>query len=391
MAMEISVSQARRLLLDGACLLHDPGRAPTAVNLVRKLGFLQLDSINTVERAHELILHTRLDKYRVGGVFKHLRSRELFEHWTHDASLLPVEHYPHWHRRFEEFKSRGWHLRRLGKDADATIAAVLGRIEKDGPLLSRDFEHARGPEKASNGGWWNWKPAKAALEYLWRTGQLSVADRINFQKLYDLPTRTYSEVITVPPVAEPAHLDWACRQALTRLGVATPKELAEFFGSISAKEAAGWVDRGLRSGELVAAEITLDDGGRTGVAFADVKKRLARLPDPPKGARLLAPFDPLIRDRARTLRLFGFHYRFEAFTQAAKRVHGYYVLPVLVGDRFIARLDTKFDRQRSTLMARVAAWESGVSSKPALRDNIAQSVDRLKSFLQADHVQLTTK
>lgn len=392
--LPVTPAQARRLLLAGAALLHDPAASPTPLKLVRHLGFLQLDSINSVERAHELILHTRSDAYRPGDVFRLLRSRKLFEHWTHDASLVPAEFFPHWHGRFEEFKSRGWHLRRLGKDADATIAAVLSRIDRDGPLLSRHFDPPRSsagkPKPGGGGGWWNWKPAKAALEYLWRTGQLAVADRVNFQKLYDLPSRTHPHLLPRPTPTPAEHLDFACRHALTRLGIATPKELAEFFASISANQARTWTHAGLLSGELIP--VTVD--GHASIAFHDLPRRIAALPDPNDlpalhTLRLLAPFDPLIRDRARILRLFNFHYRFEAFTPAHKRLHGYYVLPVLRGDQLVGRVSPKFGRKQGTLVAALTEWEPGVRPTDALKSEVSSAVDRLANFIGAARVKLT--
>lgn len=378
----VSQSDARRLLMAGAGLLHDPSKSPPPLKLIRHLGFIQLDSINVVERAHELILHTRSDAYQVGQVFRDLRRRKLFEHWTHDASLIPVEHYSHWHHRFERFKTRGWHLSRLGPGADKLVPQILARIRSEGPLMSRDFENPSEGRKAS-GGWWNWKPAKAVLEYLWRTGQLVVCDRRNFQKVYDLPERVFA---SAPPSTLEEHVEWACSSALDRLGIATPAELSAFYATIDLAAARRWVHEGLKSGRLIPVELD----GRLAIATPDVPQRIKKLPDPPAGLRLLAPFDPLIRDRARAERLFNFHYRFEAFVPEAKRLHGYYVLPILRGDQLIGRVSPKFDRDKGLLQVKLLPWEPGIRNTKALRAELDGSLYRIATFIGASRVDLAS-
>lgn len=404
--MTITAAEARRLLMGGAGLLADPAGAMSALAIVRRLGFLQLDSINVVERAHELMLHARSDGYRLGEVFRSLRAGgrggggRLYEHWTHDASLLPVECFPQWRFRFERYRRKGWHLTRLGADADGTIAEVRERVRRDGPLRSRDFDPphpptrprgsstggALGGEGGERGGWWNWKPAKAALEYLWRTGELAVADREGFQKVYDLTERVIGAAHRDAPAPTwEEHVEWACGEALERLGVATPAEIAAFWAAVPIADARRWTDAGLRSGRLVPVEVE----GRTSVAFHDVRRRLARMTEPPERGgrvRLLAPFDPLVRDRARCERLFGFRYRFEAFTPAAKREHGYYVLPVLRGDRLIARVDPKHDRPAETLHLRLVGWEPGVRPDRAAKAEVRAAAERLAAFVGAARV-----
>ncbi len=387
--IELSLADARRLLMSGAGLLHSPATPPSLPDIIRQLAFLQLDSINYVERAHELTLHTRSNDYDRADIFKRLNSRSLFEHWTHDASLIPIEYFPHWHYRFHRYKTSGWHISRLGDDADKTIRQVLGRITKHGPLMSRDFEDAQSDKKKAGGGWWNWKPAKAALEYLWRTGRLAVSARTSaggdahgFEKVYDLATRVHPDALTAKKPTPAQHLEWACHTALARLGLATPKEIADFWRAVPVTDVRRWVDTGLRSGRLTPVQVD----GRLSVASHNIRDQLAALPDAPPEARLLSPFDPLIRDRDRALRLFNFHYRFEAFTPAAKRVHGYYVLPVLMGDKLITRLDARFDRATSTLHTRQADFEKGIRPTRVIKSSINAATERLAAFIGAKHV-----
>jgi uncharacterized protein len=341
----ITAIDARRLLMQGLGLLSKPPllppTAPTPptpptrpnpvspaatrrlVSLLDQLGFVQLDSINIVERAHHHILWTRWPAYHPSMLDALYEQALAFEHWTHDASLIPVRFFPHWRPRFERYREAGaWMRERLGPDAPRVIASILERIGAEGPLMSKDFAPA-GVRRAKAGGWWNWKPQKAALEYLWRTGKLAVARRVNFHKVYDLTGRVLPEVAGLPAPSPEAHIDWCCSTAIERLGIATPREISAFWNDPSLERTRAWCDAAAREGRIVPVTVDPPQGAKSRLyhafAAADWKERLARAPEPTPVPRLLSPFDPLLRDRQRALRLFNFEYRFEAFTPAAKR------------------------------------------------------------------------
>lgn len=388
-ADSIPASAARRLLLAGQGLLADPTRPATPARVlaeIRSLGYVQLDSINVVERAHHHILWSRLHEYRPATLDSLQRRGQVFEHWTHDASILPSDCFPHWRQRFGHIAWGSWLRGKMGKDHEALAAAVLERVRVEGPLMARDFEH---PGRRS-GPWWDWKPAKAALEYHWRTGTLAIPRRVNFQKVYDLTERVLPKVHGLPAPTRAEHVDWACAGALSRLGAATPKEIAGFWGTVPLAEAAAWCRAAVADGRAVAARLEpASDAApaRPGVALPDWARRAARAPEPPAGMRLLSPFDPVVRDRARALRVFGFDYRFEAFVPEAKRKHGYYVLPVLEGERLVARLDPKHDRETGTLHIRGLWWERGVRPTKARRAALEGAVGRYGSLLGASRVE----
>ena len=259
----VSAQDARRLLLHAQGLMDDPAAQRPATprgvaRLVERMGFVQVDTISTVERAHHLILAARTNGYRPAMLAQALeRERLLFEHWTHDASVIPLKWYPHWRPRFERARAKldGWHRRQLGEDADRLVAAVLERIRREGPLSSRDFEHD-GPWGGPRGdtSWWGWKPAKLALDYLWRIGQLHVAGRRNFQKVYDLPERVVPHCAALPTPTEAEHVAWACRTALERLGTATAREVAQFWAAISIKQSASWLGNAAAGGAALYRE-----------------------------------------------------------------------------------------------------------------------------------------
>lgn len=392
----ISVAGARTLFLHAQGMLDSIGRAATpgaTLREIRRLGFVQLDSINIVERAHHHILFTRLHEYKPAVLDKLQRSGKVFEHWTHDASYIPSEWFPHWRHRFSRFEWSSWLKSRVGPDPTGTVNAVLHRIRQEGPLRARDFEHAG----LRAGTWWDWKPSKAALEYLWRRGELAIPRRHRFEKFYDLTERVLPTVHGLPPPEAEVHLDWACRAALERLGVATTKEIAAFWNLHTRDDVAKWCAAAAGRGEIVPVRMEPAAGAPSSkqfsvsYAYPDWRKRLADAPAPPEVVRVLSPFDPVVRDRARALRLFNFDYRFEAFVPEAKRTYGYYVLPIMDGSRFVGRLDPKLSRQDGALHVRRVWWEPGVKPTKRLTARLEESLHIYAAFAGADTVVFETK
>ena len=363
---------ARRLLLGAQGLLDDPTGPVQGARLealVTRMGFIQVDSILAVERAHHLTLASRLDEYRPAQLTPLLEGkRVLFEHWTHDASLIPLAWYAHWKPRFRRDQPRieasPWWQNLLGEDCQRVCAHVLERITAQGPLASADFDH---PEK--RGPWWGWKPQKAALDYLWRTGRLAIHSRVNFHKRYDLPERVF-----------PRHF-----------ALAEPEPAAHFWDGVGVEEAKAWCAKALGEGRITPVQVEGANAPESRPAFvlADWKKRLQGLPEPPARLRLLSPFDPVIRDRTRALRRFGFDYRFEAFVPEPKRIHGYYVLPILEGDRFTGRADAKFHRGEGVLELKRVWWEAGVRVTKARVRGLEAATGRLATAIGAHRVRLS--
>jgi len=353
------------------------------LRLVHAMGFVQVDSISAVERAHHLIMHSRLDGYQPRQLAHHAeRSRTVFEHWTHDASLIRSDWLPWWSHRFERDRARylksAWMRQRLGRDWSRTVRQVLDALGASGPMSVRDMHGLMPVKRSRSAGWWEWSPRKAALEYLWRVGEVAVHSRRGFEKVYDLAPRVHGRAPDAP--TRESHIEWACVEALERLGAATPREIAAFLGAISPADAAAWCSRAAKEGkveEVLLERLRRDP--RPGFAVRGWKARAGRV-RVDSAPRMLAPFDPLIRDRARLLELFGFDYRFEAYVPAARRTHGYYTMPVLAGERLVARLDLATDREAGTLRVDRAWAESGTSATKSMRMAKA-AVDRLASQL----------
>src|SRR5258706_800505 len=390
----VTAADARLLLLQGRGLLETPARPASAASvakLIERLGFVQVDSIQRVERAHHLILGARLDGYRPALLERlAFEQRLVFEHWTHDAAYIPVSLFRYWKLRFErrekQMRERRWFKTRLGSDPDATIARVLRRVEREGALRARDFE--RGAAAPSTG-WWDWTPEKTALEYLWHAGRLAIAGRERFDKIYDLVERVFPDAHAAAAPSHAELVDWACSSALERLGAATPRELASFWGAVSGCEAAAWCHDAVSQHRAVSVALGAANGAkpRAGLALPDWKARAKRAPEPTAELRLLAPFDPLVRDRKRLERLFAFDYRFEAYTPAAKRRYGYYVLPILERERLVGRLDPRHDRARGALVVDGVWWERGVRPTAARKRALARALEKLATRIGATSVE----
>lgn len=353
------------------------------LQLIDDLGFVQVDSIATVERAHHHILFARNSTYRREHLTALLeKDGALFEHWTHDAAIIPSLFFPYWKHRFARAREtladrwRSWHENGF----EGYVDHVLERVRGEGRLMARDFEQDPESGKRPPGGWWNWHPEKTALEYHWRTGALAIAGREGFQKVYDLTERVIPARHFAGEVGPEAFLDWACTAALERLGFATHGEIAAFWGLIRPEEARGWVAANAHRLEPVLVEGAQGGKPRASHAFKGSAEDFTALPAPPARLRVLSPFDPLLRDRARTERLFGFTYRIEVFVPAPRRVYGYYVFPLLEGDRLIGRIDMKADRKAGTLDVRRLWLEPGVRASTGRLNALDAELARLGRF-----------
>jgi uncharacterized protein len=389
MTILLSNAEARRIFLARQGLSAPPGRLlgkAGLLQLIHDIGFVQVDSIATVERAHHQILFSRNQTYRREHLTELLETDgDLFEHWTHDASIIPSEFFRYWKHRFRRKEAsilERW-SKWQGEGFDATFEETYARIAAGGPVLSRDLK----TDEHKSGGWWNWHPNKTALEFLWHTGRLAIARRENFQKVYDLTERVVPAHHHEPDVEHDAFVDWACRSALTRLGFATHGELAAFWALISPEEAKIWVETHRDELRPVAIETADGDKPRASHAFADFPRNLGDIPEPPARLRVLSPFDPLIRDRNRTERLFGYFYRIEVFVPEPKRQYGYYVFPLLEGDRLVGRIDMKADRKAGTLDVKRLWWEPKVRASTGRLEKLEAELARLAKFSGLEEVR----
>jgi uncharacterized protein len=384
----ISNADARRVFLAKQGLAGPPNRLLSKaglLQLIHDIGFVQVDSIGTVERAHHQILFSRNQTYRREHLTELLeKDGHLFEHWTHDASILPSAFFVYWKHKFrreEQSIIERWRKWR-GEGFENAFDETYERVLNEGPIMAREVK----AEGHVSGGWWNWHPNKTALEYHWRTGRFAIAGRSNFQKIYDLTERVIPAEFHSPEVEHEAFVDWACRSALQRLGFATSGEIAAFWDLVRPQEAKAWVESHRDELTEVLIEPALGGKPRPSFAFAGFPETLDGFLEAPSRLRVLSPFDPTLRDRDRTERLFGFFYRIEIFVPEPKREYGYYVFPLLEGDRLIGRIDMKADRKAGSLDVRRLWLEPGVRPSAGRLDRLGAELERIARFTGVERV-----
>jgi uncharacterized protein YcaQ len=323
---------------------------------IEDAGGLQIDSINVIDRAHYLTTWSRFDLYNRAALDRMAyRRRDLFEYWAHAACLVPTSHFPAWRRAMlERQKVPSWArwVRKNHKVVDAVESAVRER----GPLGTADFEHTPG----TTGGWWNWKPASYALDYLWRSGRFIVHSRMNFQKRYDLAERLMPAALEAEPLSEDEFVRWHVSRSLHAMGAALESELRLYlsYPGIPRPRRQRALKQLLSSGEVVETKVK-DAPGRWLCLARDLDALAAagRRRQPSTGVTLLAPFDSFMWHRDRITKLFGFDYRIEVYVPEPKRVYGYYVLPILADGHFIGRADVKANRQKARLEVKALHFE----------------------------------
>lgn len=357
----LSNSQARRVALAAqGFAAARPTTTPTVRHLrqvLARTNALQIDSVNVLVRAHYMPVFSRLGAYSTDLVdtAAYQGERELFEYWGHAASLLPVRFQPLLRWRMAGADEHAWgEMRRMGRDHRDFVKRVLAAVEEHGPLTARGVEAELAKEdetvlRRTKDNWgWNWGAVKATLEYLFWAGEVTAAGRPNFERTYDLPSRVLPAAIVDAPTPDPADAHRELMAAAAEsFGVATESDLRDYFRlkAVPARVAlAELVEEG------VLAKVVVDGWDKPAYLHRD-----ARVPRRVSASALVSPFDPLVWERDRTLRLWDFHYRIEIYVPEPKRQYGYYVLPFLYGDGLAARVDLKADRKAGVLRV-PAVW-----------------------------------
>ena len=374
----LTLAQARRIALAAQGFADPrPAGVPDRRALRRvfgRTGLLQIDSVNVLVRAHYLPLFSRLGPYPTALLDRaaYRRPRELFEYWGHEASLLPVEVQPLLRWRMAQALDDAWGgMRAVATEQPKLVADVLAAVRDSGPLTAAELEHLHDADRGRRSGpWWDWSHVKRALEYLFWAGEVSTADRRGFERRYDLSERVLPPAVLA--AATPSRADAQrelVRRAARSLGVATERDLRDYYRLDVAGARAAVADL-VEEGALRPVAV---EGWRP-TAYLDPQ---ARLPRRVAVRALVAPFDPLVWERDRTERLFGLRYRIEIYVPAAQRVHGYYVLPFLLGERLVARVDLKADRTAGVLRVQAAHPEPDAPERTA-----AELAAELRSMAQ---------
>jgi uncharacterized protein YcaQ len=342
---------------------------------IRRVSCVQLDSISAVERSHRIALTSRVGDYPRDTVTRLLAKGRIFEFWAHEACLLPIEAWPHFRRAMEN-GGRGWYGN-VAKTHPHLADEILAEIADRGPLGSRHFEGA------GRGGMWNWKPAKAMLERLWNHGDLVVAGRQGFQRVYDLAERVIPRALLDAPIpSEHETLLELAERAVRARGVLTAAGVREHWrlpGGVARVRPA--LEELVATGRLLRFRV--DDGGAD--VFTAPEVELDRTA--PTAAVLLTPFDNLLWDRPFASRILGFEHLIEVYKPAPQRRYGYYVLPFLRGDRIAGRADLKSERKEGRLVVKAFHREDGVRASGALDDALDRALARLARFIGLEEVR----
>jgi uncharacterized protein YcaQ len=372
--LDLSAADARGIAIAAQGLATPrPARVDrrALAKLVARLAVVQIDSVNVLARAHYLPAFSRLGAYDVAALDRmaYTSPRVLFEYWGHMASLLPVDCHPLLRWRMARAADHAWgHVRRMARRRQV-IASVLAQVTERGPIAAGDIDVG----KRGKSGWWEWSDAKRAVEWLFYTGEVTTATRRGFERLYDLPARVLpAGVLAAATPAEPDAVRELVARSARALGVATVHDLRDYF-RLPVALASAAIRELVDAGVLVAARVD----GWDAPAYLHRDAASAAPAIATDRAALVSPFDSLVWARARTERLFGMRYRIEIYTPAHKRVHGYYVLPMLLGDRLVARVDLKADRAARVLRVQAAHLE------PCARTDVADVAAALTGELQA--------
>ena len=354
-----------------------PG-ADGAAATVERLGYVQIDTIAVIERAHEHTLWVRQDSYQPSMLHQLLAvDRRVFEYWTHAASYVPMRDYRHYQRRMQArgARSRAW----LEANADL-VDRVRDRIRAEGALAAADFESdgRRGP-------WWDWKPAKRALECLFYNGELMISERRNFQRVYDLAERVLPNGVDVTIPEQDDAARWAVRWPLRNLGVASFSQNRYWPGSGDGVTMA--VEELIEFGEGVPVRLRGHDAPTALFTLSEALEATARARQN-RRVHLLSPFDNLVIRRDWLSQLFDFDYTLECYLPARKRRYGYFCLPILWGDRFVGRLDPKAERKKRLFAVRRLYFEPDFGDWDALLPALADKIVAMARFNGCDRVRL---
>jgi uncharacterized protein YcaQ len=386
----MSAAEARRVALAAQGFAEPPLGREVDVRALRsrvvgRVGLIQIDSVNVLQRAHYLPAFSRLGPYDTDLLdrLSHRAPRRLFEYWGHEASLIPVDLQPHLRGRMARAHDDAWGgMRRVASERPDLVAAVLEDVRERGPLTAAQLAHHDEP-RGAKGPWWDWSDVKRALEFLFWSGEITSARRRRFERLYDVPERVLPKDVVAaptPPIDEAQRT--LLRAAAAAMGVATASDLRDYF-RIPAADARPRIAELVEAGDLLPVAVE----GWSQEAFLAPG---ARIPRRVEARALVGPFDSLVWERPRVERLFGFRYRIEIYVPKEQRVHGYYVLPFLLGDRLVARVDLKAERATRTLLVQAAHAEPGHDTGETA-EALAAELDRLAGWLGLDDVAVAPR
>lgn len=371
---ELSKKEACQLILQQQLLQK---KTSSPLETLRHLGYVQIDTISVVERAHHHVFWTRNEKYRPKDLETLIESRQAFEYWSHAAAILPIEDY-----RFTLPSKASYYKRRKSDWSSKDISVqkyVLDRIKSEGPLQAKDFGAAENRRRKSQG-WWDWKPAKTALERLFLSGKLEISQRKGFQKVFDLSGRVIPKSIDETPPSEREYAEFLIQKNLQHHAISNTAEMAYLRRGPLKKLVQQTAKEMREEGSLV--EVKIKGLPKTYYSTLNILKKK-------KGSKqhlhILSPFDNFVIQRKKLIDFFGFDYQIECYIPAAKRKYGYFSLPVIYGDQFIGRIDCKAERKARQLIVLSQHWEKRTFTK-MYKESFEEKLNSFANFNSCDEV-----
>ena len=395
----LSKQTARKLILKAQFLNGQSAIKPGndgVRRMIDQLGYIQIDTIHIIERSHHHTLWTRLPGY-ADTMLHDLQAveRTVFEYWAHAMAYLPMSDYRFFRYKMKNFRNPAhpW-LPYHSKQGKLPLKGVLKRIREEGALAAKDFNQ---PDDTKRGAWWDWKPAKSALELLFWRGELMISERRNFQKVYDLTERVLPPEIDTREPSGKEMAEYLIKKALSSMGIANPKEIYNFMQPSAARDstyrAVDWDVLTQTMDELLEEQIissAIIDNEKEDHYFmlSGSADRIKDMPESKQTVYLLSPFDNLIIQRERLQRLFDFKYTLECYVPAPKREHGFFVLPVLFGGTFVGRIDPQADRKSRTMILHSVSLEDDFEPSEEFTANISTKLAEFAKFNQCDSLMI---
>lgn len=355
--------------------------------IIERIGLLQLDSISVVARSHYLVMMARAGLYNPDELDNLLTDGFLFENWAHAACQIPIAHYPYFHARIQQkqLKESKWHMDKLGDKPQEIIEHVLEAIRENGAMSSKDFK----TDRKEAGGWWNWKPTKIALEYLFDRGELMVSYRRKFQRYYDLTERVLTDNSFTLDITFDEYTRWAVGQGLHHVGIGTIEHIADYY-RLHKKVTTDIIQAMVNKGEVMP--VAVDGWEKLAYIHADdlpILEQLQAGDHAPQLTVFLSPFDNLFWNRDRDEMLWDFYYRIEVYTPKPKRVYGYYVLPILHNGELVGRIDPKVDRKKKHLILHALHLEDTTHVTDDLTQGLIDAITEFMAFHHCETFELT--
>jgi len=356
--------------------------------IIERIGLLQLDSISVVARSHYLVMLARAGLYNRADLDDLLTEGWLFETWAHAACQLPISSYPYYHAYIQQkqLKETKWHIKKLGDESEEIIGEVYNTLRDEGAMSSKDFDSA----KKQAGGWWNWKPAKVALEYLFDRGEIMVTHRENFHRYYDLTERVLAKHDFTLDKTLDDFLQWTIEQGLRHTGIGTIADIADYYRRKKTPTKAVIADM-VESGEVIPVEVVGWQDEEAYIHRDDLPllEQIQAGQHDPQLTVFLSPFDPLFWHRDRDEMLWDFYYRIEVYTPKAKRQYGYYVMPILHKQELVGRIDPKVYRKKKHLVFHALHLEDTTVVTPELTRGLITAIEEFMAFHHCKTFELT--